>query len=599
MASFFEHQDRAQSKTGWLVFLFLMGTLGITGCVTAIVAWAIPDAIPLAIGVSLAMVGIPFLYKLVTLNSGGEPVALAMGGVRIDPATTDPAQRRILNVVEEMAIASGMPIPPVFLMHEPSINAFAAGTTPQNAVIGISRGAIDSLTRDELQGVMAHEFSHIFHGDMRINMRAIAAIFGLMAIGYVGYTLFRMQAYGRVSKSDRKAAGGILLFGLALMIIGAIGTFFGRLMQAAISRQREFLADASAVQYTRNPEGIGSALLKISQQDSSTIHCAQASQFNHMLFSEGVNTLFASHPPLIERINRIKAMAGGVFAPRPARVPNNPMDRPVNLSASFSGAGTIAPEALQFAHDVSTGAVSGLIEQAHTVEGAQALVYWLSLAVNPSLAQQQAKFLEQSNAPGVGGLKALMGQSTRHSVQQRLACLDVACATLVNSDPANYRAFREALAGSLKVDGSINLFEWVVTQILRMRVEEPMALAGSRRPPDRNANLEQLSGPAQRILAILALQGAKDDSSALVALACGLDAAGLDSVDLPPASQRTLDAVAEDLNQIERLRPAAAGRFLRGALECVSHDRVTSDSEYLLLRAVSERLQVPLPLQYG
>lgn len=216
-----------------------------------------------------------------------------------------------------MAIASGMPIPPVFILDEDCINAFAAGKTPQDAVIGISRGAIESLTRDELQGVMAHEFSHIFHGDMRINMRAIAAIFGLMAIGYVGYFILRSTMFGpRTRKTDEKAAAGIAIFGFGLIVIGCIGTFFGRLMQAAISRQREFLADASAVQYTRNPAGIGGALRKIGAQASGTMHHAEASQFNHMLFSQGINTLFASHPRLPNESNELKRSLVAYFQSR-------------------------------------------------------------------------------------------------------------------------------------------------------------------------------------------------------------------------------------------------------------------------------------------
>ena len=407
MSNFFEHQDRAQSRTGWLVFLFVIGVLGVTISITLLTAAFMPKAIPLAIVVSLLIIGVPFVFKLLTMSSSGALVAESLGGIRINPSSQEPNERKILNVVEEMAIASGMPIPPVFILDEDCINAFAAGKTPQDAVIGVSRGAIESLTRDELQGVMAHEFSHIFHGDMRINMRAIAAIFGLMAIGYVGYFILRSTMFGpRTRKTDEKAAAGIAIFGISLIVIGCIGTFFGRLMQAAISRQREFLADASAVQYTRNPSGIGGALRKIGAQASGIMRHAEASQFNHMLFSQGINTLFASHPPLAERIKRIEAIAGGVLSESinvtPPQTPSHSHEAQIGgrtnpmaeiLARSFAAVGSVPAGNLARVHAEYSSSDGLLLSAAHNPDGAKAIILAVTMAQDKTKAAAQRKFI--------------------------------------------------------------------------------------------------------------------------------------------------------------------------------------------------------------
>lgn len=602
MASFFEHQERAQSRTGWLVVLFLFGMFGVIGAVTIVTAGVQPAAWPLGILIGGCLVGIPFLFKLFTLSGSGQAVAESLGCTRIDPGSHDQAERKVLNVVEEMAIASGMPIPPVYVMEDSSINAFAAGSTPQNAALGVSRGAIESLTRDELQGVMAHEFSHIFHGDMRINMRAVAAIFGVMAVGLVGHILLR--AGGRAGR--RKEAAGIALVGLALLVVGSVGTFFARLMQAAISRQREFLADASAVQYTRNPAGIAGALRKIAEEHGSAVSSPQASQFNHMFFASGFNAFFASHPPIDVRIARIEAIAGGVLppatttAPSPAAQPSRTSQpiRPIpgNLAASVAAIGSVPTAGLQAVHSAFDETAPEIEQAIHDRSGARAIV--LAICMHPDVDLSERQFtLIRSRLPDVLAtvrrLAPLVGsQGTRH----RMAMVDVACATLVRLDPTDYGAFRSLLADVVRVDGKTTLFEWVVLQVLRMRVEVPLSLKGGEVSRKNDANLRALAVPATRLLGVLALQGHTDERSAAAAFHVGLAALGFHAGELPPREQRTLDAVAQDLDVISMLRPVAAGQFIDAAFACVSHDAETTDREYLLLRALSERLGVPLPL---
>ncbi|NDG62501.1 MAG: hypothetical protein EBY29_03415 [Planctomycetes bacterium] len=609
MSNFFEHQDRAQSRTGWLVFLFVIGVLGVTISITLLTAVVMPNAIPAAIVVSLLIIGIPFVFKLLTMSSSGALVAESLGGIRINPASQETNERKILNIVEEMAIASGMPIPPVFILDEDCINAFAAGKTPQDAVIGVSRGAIESLTRDELQGVMAHEFSHIFHGDMRINMRAIAAIFGLMAIGYVGYFVLRSTMFGpRTRKIDGKAAAGIAIFGVGLIVIGCIGTFFGRLMQAAISRQREFLADASAVQYTRNPAGIGGALRKIGAQASGTMHHAEASQFNHMLFSQGINTLFASHPPLAERIKRIEAIAGGVLPEpinlTPPQTPSHSHEAQTRgranpmvgiLAANFAAIGSVSAENLARVQAEYSSCDDLLLSTAHDPDGAKAIVFVMTLSQDQIKVAAQIKIIA-SKMPEIENSVIKLERATQQlSTQQRLAMIDVACATLVLGSTESYKVFRTTLSESIRRDGNTDLFEWVVVQILRMRVELPMAIRDGFIAPTHNTNISTVALSVQRTLGIIAFQGSDDIVLAQRAFQSALNIAGLAETIIPPQEDCTLDSLARDMDQLETLRPSAAGTLLRAALVCVAADQITTDREFLLLRALSERLSIPLP----
>jgi Zn-dependent protease with chaperone function len=276
---------------------------------------------------TLAVVGLASLYKWHQFSGGGSAVAESVGGRRVDPHTTDLAERRLLNVVEEMALASGIVMPGVFILDdEPAINAFAAGLTTSDAVVAVTRGTLEKLTRDELQGVVAHEFSHILNGDMRLNLRLTSLIFGILVLGLIGRGIISSLGRTRVASSrNSKNSGGLIAAigaaGLGLLVIGYVGYFFGRLIQAAVSRQREFLADAAAVQFTRNPAGIGGALKKIAgyAMGSSLAH-AKSAAIGHFFFAQGFRSTFgglwATHPPLEVRIRAIEpAFDGKVFDP--------------------------------------------------------------------------------------------------------------------------------------------------------------------------------------------------------------------------------------------------------------------------------------------
>ncbi len=340
---FFQRQADARRTTKWLVILFFLAVVGIVGTVVVATTAALhgtrsiqqlrihPEVsldtvgIPLGAGAfSLALIGTGSLVKLVQLRGGGTTVAESLGGRRLNHNTTDPLERRVVNIVEEMALASGVPVPPVyFLSEEQGINAFAAGYSPSDAVVAVTRGTAEQLTRDELQGVIAHEFSHILNGDMRLNIRLIGVLHGILLLGLLGRMLFNIASRGGGSRRSGKDGGLYLLFiGLALLIVGYLGTFFGNLIKAAVSRQREYLADASAVQFTRNPEGIAGALKRIGAAVfGSRLSHPKAAELSHMYFGQGVwegfTGMMATHPSLEKRILALEPNWNGVFPSMP------------------------------------------------------------------------------------------------------------------------------------------------------------------------------------------------------------------------------------------------------------------------------------------
>ena len=274
---FFASQDDARKKTGLLLFYFGLAVLSII--IAVYIAFAFffayqgsrasqfsfysiwdPELFVTVAGVTILIVICGSLYKISILKSGGAGVAEMLGGKLIPASTQDFLEKRLLNIVEEMAIASGVPVPPVYLLeNEQGINAFAAGFTPDDAVIGVTRGSLETLNREELQGVIAHEFSHILNGDMWLDLKLVGFLHGILLIALIGRSILRGSSRSRNSKNS----GGFVLFGLVLLVLGYLGVLFGKLIKSGVSRQREYLADASAVQFTRNPHGLAGALKKI------------------------------------------------------------------------------------------------------------------------------------------------------------------------------------------------------------------------------------------------------------------------------------------------------------------------------------------------
>jgi len=621
---FFTSQDNARKQTGRLVTLFILGVAGTMVSLWLVLAGILatqagPKAFAsweLMLGVFVvtgAVVGIATLVKLAQLSQGGPKIAEMLGGRPVDPATRDPKERQLLNLVEEMSIASGVPVPPVYVMEDKSVNAFAAGPDPSRSVIGVTRGCMELLSRDELQGVIAHEYSHIFHGDTRINARTTAVIAGIMAVGVIGYIMFRFvgpalaRSGGRGKNNPGPALGlAIVVGGLAIWAIGSLGMLFGRLIQAAISRQREFLADAAAVQYTRNPDGIAGALAKIRDHYSARIESPAASELNHFFFCTSLNTLFATHPPIDERIKRIVAMGavkvGAREATRAAAAATGAAPRTAGVAANTAGfapaarevaqAGTLAPESIARAHAFKAALPAEVADAARSPEGARAICY--AIARRTAGHEKCDTLVAQGDPSAYRTYAALAGPVSQLRADAQLALADLAAPALGHLGQQNYARFRETLAGAIRSDGSIDLREWALVKSLERNVERRFAKGNA----SARSRLGTHSGAARTVLAIVA--GATHDAAtAEQAYQDALEVLGFTDRAMPPASERTLDRLNAAVQELNGLAFAERERLLEACAAAAAHDGQVAVDEHLIVRAVADALDVPMPALAG
>ena len=625
---FFESQERAKRNTSWLVALFIMGVIATVVSVHVVLSLTVsqgkifdPSMFALSVGSVLAVVGVGTAVKFAQMSHGGAAVAQAMGGVQVDPGSSDPDERRILNVVEEMAIASGVRVPPVYLMEDQTINAFAAGNSEQDSVIGVTRGCIHALSRDELQGVMAHEFSHIFHRDTRLNMRLVAWLGGIFAVSMVGRILIRSQMYSRPSRDKNSNAAIGLGIGVALFIIGIVGYFFGRIIQSAVSRQREFLADASAVQYTRNPDGIAGALEKIARGAGSQLSAPAAAEFSHFFFANGIASLFSTHPPIEDRIARIrgaKMVAAGVtavatnVATTAANVATSPTmtaaknagviqptatARPSSMAAfhgvsaaAIHGArrsmGSLNPHDIGMAHGLIAGLPESVVDAARNPFSARAVICSLLLARDRRERQAQLAGIATID-PALSNATDALQQIASITPRQRLPVIELCAASLVQLSPAQYQQFRAVLAQLIASDSQVDRLEWTVRVILRGAIEGPIAV--------KDTSARATVADVALVVSVLAWSGASDE--ACVARAWR---AARGSEPLLPAAQTathlcTLDALDESLQRLSNTKLGTKRKLVDACVACVAADGQTTVEEAELLRAVCASIGAPMP----
>ncbi|MGI9285504.1 MAG: M48 family metallopeptidase [Pseudomonadales bacterium] len=637
--NFFESQDRAQRKTTQLIVLFSLAVISLvvlTNVLVVLVAvfttqgslagadwraalgsigWEMQAFI--SIGVVLVIAGAS-LFKVAALSGGGAAVAESLGGKLINSNTTDLSERRVLNVVEEMAIAAGLPVPPVYIMDENSVNAFAAGFQPQDAVIGLTRGTMQLLSREELQGVIGHEFSHVLHGDMRINIRLMGALYGIMVIGMVGYFIMRTFAHSNVrrsSNSNNQGALPFLVLGVGLMIIGYAGTFFGNVIKASVSRQREFLADASAVQYTRNPEGIAGALKKIgaATQGSKILH-PHAAEVSHMFFGQAVrvafNTFLATHPPLSKRIKLIEPNWDGKFpelGPAYSAAHANALAAEEQV-AGFAGASVAAAESaslidsigqldekhIDYSRNLIDSIADRVIEAAREPDGAKAVVYALLFASEPALREKQLDQVEQAaDAQTYQQLISLLPDIEQLGVEYRLPLIDLCIPVLKTLYHDQYREFRLLVLALMRADEQIDLFEWCLHRLL-VRHLDPV-YSRVRPPKIRYDNIEKLEKHCAVLLAALAYAGADSETQAQQAFAQGMAELDFASASLPGKRKAALREVDEALAKLNSLTPLQKPRLIKACAQCVAADEKILPQEVELVRAVADSLDVPLP----
>ena len=677
---FFQHQDDARRKSGRLILLFAGAVVAIVAAVYLVVAGVLllandtgdGQAValqtlwnPALLAIVAACVGTTILagslYRTATLSGGGKNVAETLGGRLLASATHDWRERRLLNVVEEMALASGVPVPAVYILEsETEINAFAAGFTTTDAVIGVTRGAVNSLTRDELQGVIAHEFSHILNGDMRLNIRLIGLLHGILLLSMIGYVVMRMLMESRPrsssssSSNDKKGDGGgillaIFMIGLGLYVIGYVGVFFGHLIKSAVSRQREYLADASAVQYTRNPGGIGGALKKLGAV-GSRIKNSQAEQASHMYFGNGMKAgfllLLATHPPLIDRIRRIeptfdgdfaaerlpwpspdeeskadaakksqdKARAGGLFPfPVLGTIGRGPVGAVVGAAAlAGEPAPTIAPQvtAAQAVADVGAPKLrhfeyaaalidqlpESLAEVIHKPPGAAGVIYALLLEADPTDdepgLQMLAKSLGRETADRV---RDLIAQVTSLGPAARLPLAQLAMSALRQLSPNEFEQFRQAVVALIRADRQVSLFEYCLQRIIFkhlvafFRPSRPVAV--------RNLELSSVAMPLRVVLSALARVGnAEQETLASQAFAAGAAELGLGGTfSLLEADKTGYSSLDEALVELAASAGSVKQQVLTACAETIGNDGRLTIDEAELLRTVADALDCPMP----
>ncbi|PFH09454.1 Zn-dependent protease with chaperone function [Collimonas sp. PA-H2] len=639
--TFFEQQHQARQETRKLVFLFALAVIAIVFAVNLAMAllWnfkfgshhellhSYPKGF-FAINtlITLALIGGGTLIQTFNLRDGGDAVALMAGGRLISPASGDLQERRLLNVVEEMALASGIACPKVYLLeHEDAINAFAAGYNQNEAVVAVTRGTLNRLTRDELQGVVGHEFSHILNGDMRLNVHLIGVLFGIQMIAGFGQQLMNV---GRFSTSSRDDKGPpwqlVMLFaGLALFVVGYIGIFFGRLIKSAVSRQREFLADASAVQFTRNPEGIGGALRKIGgltdgKRLGSQIDHQNAEQLSHLfLGSVRPNLLdgwFATHPPLTERLQRIYGRSMGPLEapelPQPytentARLADLPFAAagfacavaPTGLPASISTA--TATPTLEFGNSSSRSPLSPQLDGAvRDPAGACAVVYALLLGEGAERDVQLA--ILKKEAPQQAALTSFLAEAiVQLPLSARLPLVDLAAPALRQlPQPARDRllAIVEQL---IAADSRITLAEFVLQTILARR----LAPRAGRLLPIKFNRVSDLSADVALLLSLVAHvaipSGRADVTAArLAAFLRGAQACPelkLAAQDYCDGAKLSFPRVRQALDNANQLAPLAKPQLIKALLAAADDGKPLEIASADILRAICAGIEAPIP----
>lgn len=630
--NFFAQQDRAKKNTFWLlalltaaiacliamVVIVLTGILFFSQRHNAPTSGAIApppswweylsqalnsDLLFYSAGGVLLLVTCGSLYKLLQLGGRGSKVAEALGGRKIESNSHDTDERKILNVVEEMAIASGNPVPSVYLINDNSINAFAAGTDRRNAVIGVTRGCITLLSRDELQGVIAHEFSHIHFGDMRINLRLVALLHGILILGLIGSFLLRSSAFSGRGR-NRSAQVGL---GLAFLFLGYSGIFFGNIIKAAVSRQREFLADASAVQFTRNPDGIANALKKIGGLSSHALLSSPlAAEYSHLYFGQGIRTAFgrfmATHPPLEVRIKKVQPRWDGHFIkPEQISIAEQPVGATTVPRATISGfspdvamteavesIGNPTSASLKTAHDLIEGIPATLYDAAHDPFLARALIYSLLIDRNSvSSRQTQLDSLRQHAHPATleafNDLDPLVSTLPRI---QHLPLIQLAVPALRSQSNAQYRVFKENLVALIKADKHVSLFEWCLYRIVTSTAEGERSRG--------NVNLAQAQKAVETVVAAACISGKTVDcGAAFKAAQQHLPRLTLTPEPNPDLSFQMLDKA---IAQLAQLKPLHKPVFLKALAASIQADGVVTADEAELFRALADCLDCPVPL---
>ena len=651
--NFFEHQENARKQSRWIIIAFIGVALLIVLAVDVLVLLMFSLQAPLSSGVSAithtgiagvlspdilvanssmllgssavtgGVIGLASLGKIASLRSGGGKVARDMGGVMVTPDTKDPLRRRLYNVVEEIALASGTPVPEVFVMeNEPGINAFAAGYSPADAAIAVTQGTLEKLNRSELQGVIAHEFSHVFNGDMRINIRMMGIIFGIMVLAILGRKFLYSSRY-RMSSSRDNNGSVIVVIGLALTTIGYIGLFFARWMKSALSRQREYLADASAVQFTRDPDGIAGALKKIAAYNHSSYLKSDSEEVSHMLFGSGYRSLmFATHPPLSTRISRIEKhfdeseiekLAKKLKAQEQRRhiqaeLAEKEQANKINaknkagmfdINSMIENIGSPEIErilaAALFAEDIP----QELSDAAHSLEWAPEVLLYCLLDDDPSLREkQQLIVVQQMGDISERKLTHLINANKPVVAEQRLPLLEISFPTLKRRPIADIERILKTIDLMVIVDNRVDAFEYLLSRMIRNYLRE--AKNPSRSRLHGRKKLQDCAQELSLVVSIIASHGQQTGDASDLQHAQKAFRAGMASVDINHTNLTFSDDWQKQLDKalviLDQLKPQEKSKVIQALSITVLDDEKVVTAEHEMLRAICSLIHVPLPI---
>ena len=599
--TFFERQDIARRRSRWLVALFVVAVtcIVVPMDLVAVGLWYVLGAyatgrlnpVPgwfhlLVIGGTAGLIVAISVRKLLeVMRGGGMAIARMMDARQIVPVNATPMERRLLNVVQEMAIASGLRVPIVYVMDEHGgINAFAAGFEGSLNVIVVTRGALERLTRDELQGVVGHEFSHIVNGDMGLNTGMIGALAGLLFIGAAGAHILREMA----DTTDNDARGTLLgaVIGVSLFLIGYIGLFFGRVIKAMVAREREYLADAGSVQFTRNPEGLAGALDQVRRSHSTVLHL-HAEDVAHLFFAEAIyleeERVLSTHPPLDDRIGRL-APAFRAEQYRDRR--HDPL-----AEAQAQWPAPAQPEKPWDLTPHQSAALVGTVEQRH-VDAAAALLRMLPPQARASLATRDGCRALLLALAGAGPLASAVSSLP---LPWQLPIADLALAE-ARTQPASWRnEVVAALEAAVNHDASVSVYRFAYLAFVRSKLA---AAAGA--PPRAAQSIEALRDDVVLMLSLFAHAGCANAASAPEDVAKAFEAGAAEMNLAPPVAPVARDrcdarTVSAALERLRGLAPLAKARLVRGLFAAITADGVIRVVEAALLRMVGAVLDCPLP----
>ncbi len=650
--NFFEQQEKARKQSLWLLVSFGLVTLVIVLVIDILVLLVAGSQIPLSdtyrsssgpsvasifswhmivqnsslllasSAITAAVIGIASLGKIATLKSGGAQVAADLGGRLVTADTRDPLRRRLYNVVEEISIASGTPVPDVFVLEgEPAINAFAAGYTPADAAVAVTQGTLERLDRAELQGVIAHEFSHIFNGDMRINIRLMGVLFGIMVLAMIGRKFLHTSRYRRSSKNN--GIGGVVMIGLALMTVGYIGLFFARWMKSALSRQREYLADASAVQFTRDPSGIAGALKKIAAYNHSSYLHADSEEVSHMLFGSGTRSLmFATHPPLEQRIKRIEKgfrgteikdlakklkrhekrehlQATKAAEEQSAKVKSKKHGGFLDIGEVISNIGNPSTDRIAAAVMLTESLTDGLKQAAHSTEWSPEVLLFCMLDADAGLRDKQLMIvLQEMGDISESKIRHLISTNGQIEIDQRLPLMEIAFPSLKRRPVSDIENLLTTVDKISKVDSDVDSFEYLLSRLIRQYMFESHTPNRTRlHGRDKLVNcIDELT----LVVSILAAHGQNSASSqglqyAQRAFKAGMHSAGIDHKNLSFTEgwQEQLD---QALTKLDRLTATEKAKVVRALATTVLDDKKLITEEQEMMRVICALIHIPLPI---